>query len=146
METGSAGAPQGEGGLSLGPSPCRQRLLQEETGFPEPDQQALPHLLELGNLQLETEAGGGVSVTTKADEVRAGTHLASTRTIPPQVFLSSSPVVDVPHCRQSNIDSKLPAEGSLGQHQAEPSLRVGAWGIPQGPKGGWFESQGLSTT
>ena len=46
-------------GLSLGPSPCQQRFLQEETGFPEPDQQALLHLLELGDFQLEAEGGWG---------------------------------------------------------------------------------------
>lgn len=52
LETGSASAPVGGRGLFLGPSPCQRRLLQKQTGFPEPDQQALPPLLELEDFQV----------------------------------------------------------------------------------------------
>lgn len=52
------------------------------------------------------------------------------RAPPHRLFVSPSPVVDVPHCRESQILSDLHTEGSLGQHQAEPSLRRGVWDIP----------------
>lgn len=80
----------GQHGLCLGPSPCQWRSLQQEPGFPEPDQQALLPLLELEEFQPEAEGGWGGLIYNgerqKAGKVRAGTRPSSARSIAPQAF------------------------------------------------------------